>query len=129
MELERYFSTLSRCFDVAVLRGQKQLPKDQFLLLLKEALKTMEDFGSVIYAHGEAKNACRESSWKLLSLHRQLYSLWAQSLIARLEGNTQMADQLQDQTSNLAWEQEDLLQPVLDCHFFDLMTRNRIQLG
>ena len=129
LELERYFSTLSRCFDVAVLRGQKQLPKEQFVLLLKEALKTMEDFASVMNAHQEEKNACRENSWKLLSLHSKLYSLWARSLIARLEGNIQMADQLQDETSNLAWEQEDLLQPVLDCHFFDLMTRNRIQLG
>ena len=127
-ELMEYFSTLSRCFDVGAIRSQRATTKAELTALMKEAVDAIEAFSPVIDAHQNMENPVHAYSWKLLTVHREMYGLFARSVIARVAGNVEKADALLKQSHQAAWENEDLIAPAVDCMYFAKMTEGRLKV-
>ena len=123
-----YFSTLSRCFDVGAIRSQRATTKAELTALMKEAVDAIEAFSPVIDAHQNMENPVHAYSWKLLTVHREMYGLFARSVIARVAGNVEKADALLKQSHQAAWENEDLIAPAVDCMYFAKMTEGRLKV-
>ena len=73
-------------------------------------------------------DSVRQYSFDILSLHARIYGTLAESILARLEGDEDRADELRICSANIAFENEDLLAPVLDTFFYDIMTKRQINL-
>jgi len=124
-ELVTYLSTLSRCFDVGAIRGQRETSKAELTALMEEAIAAMEAFAPIIEAHQNMENATHAYSWKLLSIHREMYETFARSILARVAGDIEKADTLLRASHQIAWEKEDIIAPAVDCMFFQKITGSR----
>jgi hypothetical protein len=62
----------------------------------------------------------------MLLPHGEIYSLFARKVIAVAEGNKEKAAEMDLACRRLAWECEDTITDVLDCHIFDEIVRTRI---
>ncbi len=125
-ELETYFSTLSRCFPLSFIRGRKACTREELIALMQELIKTVDDFVPTVKAHLSNENACRATSWQLLLPHGAIYRLFAEKVIAVAEGDKEKAAVLDEACRRLAWESEDEITDVHDCHIFDEIVRTRI---
>jgi len=123
-----YFALLSKSFDIAVIRDQKPLNAPEFKAGLEASVKAMEDIAPFIEAHLNVEDPCQKDSWKYLNIHRKIYSLLGQSIIARIDADYEKAEELKKQSQQVAFENEDEIQPVLDCMFYARMTNERINL-
>ncbi|MBQ4119655.1 MAG: DUF4838 domain-containing protein [Clostridia bacterium] len=121
-----YFSLLSKSFDIGVIRNQKPLNTDEFKAGIEAAIKKMDDMKDCIEAHLGVEDPCHKASWEFLSVHRKIYSLLGKSLIARLGAEYEKAEEYKTQSQQVAFENEDIIQPVLDCMFYARMTNERI---
>ncbi len=128
-KLCEYFSTLSDCFKMGVIRAQVPYNSEEVKADMKRAKKTMDDFGTVIDAHLDVNDPCQKDSWRYLAIHRVMYSLIAESIYERLCGNYEKANELKNQATNYSFAHEDETQPVLDTMFFDRMMNERINLA
>lgn len=121
-----YFALLSKSFDIAVIRNQKPLNTEEFKAGLEASLKAMDDIKDYIEAHLNVEDPCQKDSWTYLSIHREIYYLLGKSLIARLDAEYEKAEEYKKQSQQIAFEKEDIIQPVLDCMFYTRMTNERI---
>ncbi len=140
-ELKEYFSTLSDCFDLALIKDEasghdvidKEADKSEDVAILRakmeKAIKTMEEFKPVIEKHLISYDPCEKDSWKYLDLHSNIYTLLAQSIIARIDGEYEKANELRDECYNFAFKNEDFLQPVFDCYRFQTTTKTRVRVA
>lgn len=140
-ELKEYFSILSDCFDLALIKDEasghdvidKDADKSEDVAILREkmvkAIKTMEEFKPVIEKHLISYDPCEKDSWKYLELHSNIYTLLAQSIIARIDGKYEEANELRDECFNFAFKNEDFLQPVFDCFRFCGIAKGRIRVA
>ena len=83
----------------------------------------MKDY---IEAHLDVDDPCQKDSWKYLQIHREIYSLLGKSLVARLDAEYEKAEEYKKQSQQVAFENEDIIQPVLDCMFYARMTNERV---
>ena len=123
-----YFGTLSAGFDIGAIRSQRPVDRAECKSLLSKALEAMEQFRPVIEAHLQVENPCHRTSWEHLEIHRQIYTILGQSILASMSGDPEAGEALRLQSVRLAWENEDKVQPVLDCLYYEDMTRTRINL-
>ena len=121
-----YFSTLSKGFDIGSIRAQKPCDKVQFKKDLLAALDAIENMKPVINAHLNESDPCRRECWSILPIHAELYTLIGKAILARLDGDIEKSDEIRAQATLLAWQREDEIQGMLDCLFFEQMTRTRI---
>lgn len=128
-ELCNYFSTLSACFKMGVIRDQVPYDKEEVKADMQKAIKTMDAFKQVIDKHLDAENPCHKDSWKYLSIHRVMYTLIAESIYTRLCGDYEKANALKDAAVLYSFAHEDETQPVLDTMFFCRMMNERINLA
>ncbi|MBE6787383.1 MAG: DUF4838 domain-containing protein [Ruminococcaceae bacterium] len=139
--LMEYFSTLSDCFDLALIKDEasghdvidKDADKSEDVAILKakmeKAIKTMADIEPFIKAHFVNYDPCEHDSWRYLDLHRQIYTLLAKSILARINGEYEKANQLRDECFDFAFKNEDFLQPVFDCFRFSGIAKGRIRVA
>jgi len=140
-ELCNYFETVSNCFDVAIMKDEASghdvidttIDKSADVAILREkmikVLKVFDDFMPVIEQHLTVTDACQNDSWKYLKLHNHIYSLLAKSILERIDGNYEKANELRDESIRFAFENEDFLQPVFDCHMYSRMVKGRIRVA
>ncbi len=140
-ELKEYFATLSECFDLALIKDEasghdvidKTADKSKDVAILREkmvkAIKTMEEFKPLIKKRLISYNPCEKDSWKYLDLHGDIYTLLAQSIIARIDGEYDKATKLRDESIRYAFEHEDFLQPVFDCYRFSTTSKGRVRVA
>ena len=139
--LKEYFSTLSECFDLALIKDEASghdvidttVDKSEDVAILREkmvkAIKTMEDFMPTIEKYLISSDPHENDSWHLLELHNKIYTLLAQSIIARIDGKYEEAEKLRDECYDFAFKNEDFLQPVFDCYRFNVTTKTRIRVA
>ena len=121
-----YFSTLSKGFDIGCIRAQKPYDKESFRADMLAALSAIESMNPIIAAHLDEKDPCRKECWSILPIHSELYTLIGHSILARLDGDVEKSDRIRSQATLIAWQREDEIQGMLDCLFFDQMTKTRI---
>ncbi len=124
----KYFATLSKAFDIGAMRSQVKIDPEIMKANMKSALEAMENIKSVIEAHKDESDPVRKESWEILELHREIYSKLGQGILLMLEGDEEAGDKLREESIMTAWKNEDRLQKVLDCMFYQNMTRKRINL-
>ncbi len=124
-----YFGTLSKCFKMGVIRNQIPFDIEEVKADMKLAMKTMEEFKSVIDAYLEVEDPCQKDSWAYLAIHRVMYILIAESIYERLCGNYEKANELKDEAIHYGFVHEDEVQSVLDTMFFSRMMNERINLA
>lgn len=124
-----YFSLLSESFDIGVIRAQKSYDKDEVINGMQKAINAMESFRTVIFAHLNSADPCHRDSWKYLELHGHMYTLLAKAIIAKLSGDMDAFTKLRDESVHYCFENEDILQPVLDGMFYCRMTNERINIA
>ena len=127
-ELTEYFNILEKGFDIGSIRSQKSVDREAFKADVVAAMDAMDKFKEVIEKYGNCKDACHKYSWEILEMHRQIYSLLAKAIYTKLCGDNETGDKIRDEAIHLADIYEDKLQPVFDCHFFNRMTTERIEL-
>lgn len=128
-QLCAYFASLSRGFDIGAIRSQRPVEREGFIRDLTQTLADMDAFAPVIARNRQTAEApCHREAWELLALHREIYYVLGQSILAHLTGDPQKSEQLRLQSVQMAWENEDKLQSVLDCLYYSDMTRTRINL-
>ena len=123
-----YFSLLSDAFDIGSLRSQKPFDKEVLRSKLTKAIDSMNEIEAYIKERKVSADPVRREAWELLELHRRLYSLFGKSVLARMDHNWEEAEKTHGASAQTAWENEDKLQPVLDCFMYELVTRTRVQL-
>ena len=126
-ELCAYFECLSDAFDIGAIRCFKKVDSDVFVGKLERALKAMENFETVVDSYQDAENACHRESWKLLKVHKEIYSLIGKSMIARLKDDEEEGNRLHEEALRIAWTKEEQIQAVLDCRFLDQIVRLRMK--
>ncbi len=124
-----YFSTLSDCFKMGVIRDQVPYDSEEVKSDMKRAQKAMDDFKAVIDANLDKEDPCQKDSWMYLKHHREMYSLIAQSIYERLCANYEKANELKDKAIHYGFVHEDEVQPVLDTMFFSRMMNERINVA
>ena len=124
----KYFSTLSKGFDIGAIRSQVEVDREEFKQNMRNAVKAMDDIEEVIAAHINDENPCHRESWRVLDIHRKIYGTLGRGIIIRLEGDIEGGNKLRDESVRIAWENEEKVQPYLDCMFYDQMTHERINL-
>lgn len=139
--LKDYFATLSDCFDLALIKDEASghdvidtsVDKSEDVAILHDkmlkAIKTMEEFMPTIEKYLNSYDPHENDSWHLLKLHNHIYTLLAQSIIARIDGEYEKANQLQKESIDFAFKNEDFLQPVFDCFLYYRMVRNRVRVA
>ena len=139
--LKEYFSTLSDCFDLALIKDEASghdvidttVDKSEDVAILREkmvkAIKTMEDFMPTIQKYLISCDPHENDSWHYLELHSKIYTLLAQSIIARIDGEYEKADKIRDECYDFAFKNEDFLQPVFDCYRFRVTSKGRIRVA
>ena len=127
-ELTEYFNILEKGFDIGSIRSQKPVDREAFKKDVLAAMGAMEKFAPVIEKYSDRKDACQKYSWEILEMHRQIYLLLAKAIYTKLCGDNEKGDALRDEAIHLSDLYEDKLQPVFDCHFFNRMTKERIEL-
>ena len=91
-------------------------------------IDSMNEIGEYINEQKNTDDIVRKEAWELLELHRRLYTTFGKSILARMDHNWEEAEKMHGISAQTAWENEDKLQPVLDCFMYELVTRTRIQL-
>lgn len=124
-QLEEYFSTLSRCFPVGLVRGTEPCTREELIALMQELIDTIERFVPTVKAHLNDENACRAASWRALLPHGEIYTLCARKLIALAEDDAEKAAEMDAACRRLSWEKQDVLADVMDAHWFDNVIRKR----
>ena len=139
--LKEYFATLSDCFDIALIKDEASghdvidttVDKSEDVAILREkmvkAVKTMEDFMPTIEKYLISYDLHENDSWHLLKLHNRIYTLLAQSIIARIDAKYEEADKLRDECFDFAFKNEDFLQPVFDCFRFSGIVKGRVRVA
>ncbi len=137
--LKKYFATLSDCFDLALIKDEASghdvidttVDKSEDIAILRKkmviAIKNMEDFMPTIQKYLISYDVHENDSWHLLELHNKIYTLLAQSIVARIDGKYDEANKLYDECFNLAFKNEDFLQPVFDCYRFCTTIKSRVR--
>lgn len=127
--MKDYFSTLSRGFSIGAIRSQVPIARDTFCHDLQEAVAAMDGMAPVIEEQVALQtDPCRRESWELLAHHARIYGTLGRSILASLAGNKEEGERLRAASVRIAWECEDAVQGALDCHFYDEVTRERINL-
>ena len=121
-----YFSTLSKGFDNAVIRRKKELHPAEFRANLEAAIKAMDEIQPYIELHLNVEDPCQRDSWKYLAVHRQIYTVLGQSFLTRMDRDYDKEKELRRQSQHVAFENEDIVQPVLDCMYYAHVTNTRI---
>ena len=141
LPLIEYFSTLSDCFDLALIKDEasghdvidKDVDKSEDVAVLRakmeRAIKTMNDFEPIISQHFVNSDPCEHDSWRYLDLHRQIYTLLAKSIVARIDGEYEKSNELRDECFTFAFKNEDFLQPVFDCFRFCAIVKGRVRVA
>ncbi len=128
-KLEPYFRALSDAFDIGSLRSQKPFDKEVLRSKLTAAIDIMEEYKPYVAQQIEsAEDPVRKEWWEFLQYHARLYILFGQSIIARIDNDTDKAKELYEASAQIAWENEDKLQPVLDSWMYEGMIRTRVKL-
>lgn len=125
--LNNYFQTLSRGFNIGVLRSHKEIPKEKIKQNLEQAMDAMNEIIPVI-AEQKKLDCCMASSWKLLDLHREIYSKVGQSLLARIDQRIEEADELLQVALEYVWQHEDEFANAMDAYFFQECITSRVSL-
>ncbi len=123
-----YFAILSKAFDIGAIRSQVKIDPEIMKTNMKAALHAMENIKEIIEAHSNVEDEAQRESWEILSLHREIYSRLGRAILLMLEGDREGGDALREESIMLAWKNEEKLQKVLDCMFYQNMTRKRINL-
>ncbi len=129
-KLKDYFATLSESFDFGILKEEK--PCDDILAFktgIEKAIKTMDDFADIINEHTQNENPCQQDSWKYLNYHREIYTLFAKAIIARIDQKQYECDKLLAEAYDIGFKNEDFLQPVFDTFFFPQTVKYRFRLA
>ncbi len=124
-----YFATLSKGFDIGALRSQIEIDSETLKKNLETAVSAMDNIKSIISENINVEDPCHRESWKILSIHREIYSLLGQSIILRIDGENERADKTLEESIKTAWENEDSIQSVLDCLFYQSMVKERININ
>ncbi len=129
LKLEPYFRTLSDAFDIGSLRSQKPFDKEVLRSKLTAAINLMEEYKPYVAQQIEsAEDSVRKEWWEFLGYHARLYTLFGESIIARIDNDMDKAKELYEASAQIAWENEDKLQPVLDSWMYEGMIRTRVKL-
>ncbi len=124
----KYFATLSRAFDIGAIRSQVKADPEVMKENMRAAIKAMEDIESLISSHLDIEAEAQRESYEILALHRQIYLTLGRGILLMLEGDEESGDKLREESISIAWRNEEKLQKVLDCMFYQNMTRKRINL-
>ncbi len=128
-KLKPYFSALSDAFDIGSLRSQKPFDKEVLRSKLTAAINLMEEYKPFVAQQIEsAEDPVRKEWWEFLEYHARLYTLFGESIIARIDNDMDKAKELYEASAQIAWENEDKLQPVLDSWMYEGMIRTRVKL-
>ncbi len=128
-KLEPYFRALSDAFDIGSLRSQKPFDKEILRSKLIAAINLMEEYRPYVAQQIEkAEDPVRKEWWEFLEYHANMYTLFGESIIARIDNDTEKAKELYEASAQIAWENEDKLQPVLDSWMYEGMVRTRVKL-
>ena len=140
-ELCDYFETISDCFDVAIMKDEASghdvidttIDKSADVAMLRDkmvkVIKVFDEFKPIIEKHLTVSDACQNDSWKYLELHNYIYGTLAKSILERIDGNYEKANEIRDESIRFAFENEDFLQPVFDCHMYSRMIKGRIRVA
>ncbi|MBR2343270.1 MAG: DUF4838 domain-containing protein [Clostridia bacterium] len=124
-----YFATLSRAFDVGVIRNLKFFDMDEARRNFEAAVAAMDAFGPIIEENIEKRtDKAQRESWIYLRHHREMYSRVGRAILLIIDGNRPEGERLRDEAIRYAWEHEDDIQPVLDTMYFFRMIRERITI-
>ncbi len=123
-----YFATLSKAFDIGSLRSQVETNQEVMKADMKAAIDAMENIKPVIKSHLDVDNATRRESWEILGIHTDIYQALGKGILLMLEGDKEGGESLREQSIDIAWRNEGKIQGVLDCQFYQDMTRQRINL-
>lgn len=126
-----YFALLSKAFDIEVIHGQKQFNASEFKTNLEAAITAMEYLEFYVnrkfWEIGDS-DPCQKDSWVYLNIHRKIYTFLARSLIAKINGEFEKSEEYLKKSQEIAFENEDILQPVFDCMFYAKITNENINL-
>lgn len=125
--LKEYFQILTNGFNIGTLRSQNGATKEDIKQNLQRAIDAMDKIAPLI---AEQKNGsgCLARSWKLLDLHREIYSDFGKSLLARLVGCNDEADRILQSVIDYLWHHEDELDGATDTYFFQECLESRVNL-
>ena len=124
-----YFSTLSRAFDIGVIRNLKFFDMEEARANFVLAVEALDAFGSVIEENiAKCTDTTQKKSWEYLRHHREMYSRVGRAILLIIDGKRPEGEVIRDEAIQYAWEHEDDIQPVLDTMYFFRMIRERITI-
>lgn len=123
-----YFSTLSRAFDIGVIRNLKVFDPAEVRRNMQAAVDAMDTFGDIIEQNLNREDPTQRESWKYLIHHRRMYLPVGRAILLILDGRRPEGEALIEEAIRYAWEVEDEIQPVLDTMYFYRMISERITI-
>ncbi len=124
----KYFATLSKAFDIGSLRSQVESDRDAMKANMQSAVDAMEEIKPVIASHLDVTDPTQRESWELLKIHTDIYQTLGRGILLMLDGDKEGGTKLREESIDIAWRSEEEIQGVLDCLFYQDMTRGRINL-
>lgn len=94
----------------------QKIARPEALPVLRGAQERLADFGPVIERNLALPEPTQARSWQILAAHAQLMQIYLDLLLARAEGNFDLAGQHWQAMKDLAWRLEDDLQSVFDVY-------------
>ena len=128
-KIGEYLGELSRVLDPGVLCGEKKIAKDKLREELVSLLDLMHGMKPFIKEKAGTCSDAVEYSYEILLWHNEIYSLLAEALIAKLDGNIELGDKLRAASWDVAFNSEKSISCALDAYFYQEMTTIRIFLN
>lgn len=123
-KVQEYLATLSALFYPPYLRGERPVIDAESAAGFSKVEEVVRAFKSVIAANQAATTGAQARSWEILDIHGTYCIKLAAALRARAEGDQESAQAVWKELVQFVWDQEDILQPVLDTFLF-VNTLNR----
>ena len=126
--MAEYFSTLSKGFSIGAIRSQIKVDRNEFRANMVAAKEAFEKIEAFVRANLDDPDPCRRESWRIVGVHREIYSILADSIIAFIDGDNEKGNELRHKSIRLAWEKEPEVQSVMDGLFYQEMIESRINI-
>ena len=124
-----YFSTLSRAFDIGIIRNLKAFDMNEARANFERAVVAMNEMEPIIEKKiEETADKVQKESWKYLLHHKKMYETVGRAILLIIDGRRPEGDVLIEEAIRYAWEHEDDIQPVLDTMYFFRMIHERITI-
>lgn len=126
--MAEYFSVLSKGFSIGAIRSQVKVDRKEFRANMVAAKEAFEKIEPIIKEHLKETDPCRRDSWRIVGVHREIYSILADGIIAFIDGDNEKGNELRHKSIRLAWEKEEEVQAVMDGLFYQEMIESRINI-